>query len=219
MPEDTEAEMVSGLLQPIFHDDQSMGVLGVGWTTSTPAPDRTTMLLIRLLAAEAGSAISRVELVARLEAAARTDPLTGLANVRAWEEQLSRELAASGRTRHPVAIAVLDIDGFKVINDRLGHEAGDRVLRSSAAAWQAQLRGGDLLARLGGDEFAILLPRCPADDAMRLADRLRAATQEATASIGVASWDGQEPVVDLMRRADAALYAAKAAGRDQVAAR
>lgn len=214
-----QAGVVSGLLQPILSDEGPLGVLGLGWSTRQTALDRSTRLLVRLLADQAAMALSRVDLVNRLEAAARTDPLTGLANVRAWEEQLARELAAAARDGRAVAVAVLDLDGFKALNDRVGHQGGDRVLRSSAASWQAQLRQGDLLARLGGDEFAALLPGCPPDHALALADRLRTATQEVTTSVGVAYWDREEELSELMLRADSALYAAKAAGRDRVASR
>jgi diguanylate cyclase (GGDEF)-like protein/PAS domain S-box-containing protein len=213
------AGVVSGLLQPILREGRSLGVLGIAWTTRQVTLDRSTRLLVRLLADEAAMALSRVELVGRLEAAARTDPLTGLANVRAWQEHLARELASAGRDGRPVAVALIDIDGFKVVNDMHGHQHGDRILRTSAASWQSQLRQGDLLARLGGDEFAVLLPGCRPDDAVAFAERLRAATQGATASVGIAYWDGSEALPSLMNRADGALYAAKAAGRDQVAVR
>jgi len=111
---------------------------------------------------------------------------------------------------------VLDLDGFKALNDRVGHQGGDRVLRASSAACQQQLREGDLLARLGGDEFAALLPGCRGDDALVLAEPLRAATQEITASLRIAYWDGVESYAALMLRADDALYGAKAAGRDRI---
>lgn len=208
--------IVSGLLQPIVQDGEVLGVLGLGWNTRQATLDGSTRLLVRLLAGEAAMALSRADLVARLEAAARTDPLTGLANVRGWEEHVVRELAAAGRDGRPVAVAVLDLDGFKALNDRVGHQGGDRVLRASSAVWQQTLRQGDLLARLGGDEFATLLPGCHRDDALALAERLRAATEEVTVSVGVAYWDGEESYSHLMLRADDALYAAKAAGRDRV---
>jgi diguanylate cyclase (GGDEF)-like protein/PAS domain S-box-containing protein len=210
------ASVVSGLLQPIVHDEEALGVLGVGWSTRQATLDGSTRLLMRLLAGEAAMALSRAELVARLEAAARTDPLTGLANLRGWEEHVVRELAAAKRDGRAVAVAVLDLDGFKELNDRVGHQGGDRVLRASSAGWQHALRRGDLLARLGGDEFAALLPGCQRDDALILAERLRAGTQGITASVGVAYWDGEESYSHLMLRADDALYAAKAAGRDRV---
>jgi diguanylate cyclase (GGDEF)-like protein len=213
------AGMVSGLVQPILREDEVLGVLGFAWAAQQTAIDSSTRLLVRLLASEAAMALSRVELVARLETAARTDPLTGLANLRAWEEHLGRELSAATRDGRAVAVAILDLDGFKELNDRVGHQGGDRVLRTSAAKWQAQLRQGDLLARLGGDEFGALLPGCHPDDALMLAERLRRATTDITTSVGIAYWDGSEELSGLMRRADAALYAAKAAGRDRVASR
>ena len=214
-----ESGLVSGLVQPILREGRPLGVLGVAWATRQATLDRSTRLLVRLLSDEAAMALSRVELVGRLEAAARTDPLTGLANVRAWQEHLARELAAAARDGRPVAVALLDLDGFKALNDARGHLHGDRVLRASAAAWQAQLRQGDLLARLGGDEFAVLLPGCRPDNAVILAERLRGATEEVTTSVGIAYWDGSEALPTLMQRVDGALYAAKAAGRDQVAVR
>lgn len=211
-----DAGLVSGLLQPIVQNDQALGVLGAGWDTRQANLDGSTRLLMHLLAGEAAMALSRADLVAQLEAAARTDQLTGLANLRGWEEHLVRELAAAGRDGRSVAVALLDLDGFKALNDDVGHQGGDRVLRASSAAWQHQLREGDLLARIGGDEFAVLLPGCGGTDALVLAERLRGATQEITASLGIAYWDGEESYSRLMVRADEALYAAKAAGRDRI---
>jgi diguanylate cyclase (GGDEF)-like protein len=98
--------------------------------------------------------------------------------------------------------------------DEHGHQAGDRLLKA-AAAWEGRLRKTDLLARYGGEEFAVLLPDCALDDAMEIAERLRTAQPEGTCSIGMADWDGREDVAQLVARADRALYAAKAAGRDR----
>jgi diguanylate cyclase (GGDEF)-like protein len=110
-----------------------------------------------------------------------------------------------------VSIAVLDLDGFKALNDTHGHAAGDRCLKDCVAAWSAQLRPADLLARLGGDEFAILLPGCELADAQAVAARVRAATPGIGCSVGVAEWDGAESSQALHRRADRMLYAAKRA--------
>jgi diguanylate cyclase (GGDEF)-like protein len=181
------------------------------------APPERTAAVLRLLAAEAAVAIERADLLARLEAVARTDDLTGLANRRAWDEQLPIELARAGRERSPTCVAMLDLDHFKAFNDELGHQAGDRLLKAAAGAWRSQLRATDTLTRYGGEEFAVVLPSCPIDHAVALIERVRGATPAGqTCSAGVAAWDGEEPADALVARADAALYAAKNAGRDRV---
>jgi diguanylate cyclase (GGDEF)-like protein len=146
---------------------------------------------------------------------ARTDSLTGVANRRGWDEELPRELARAARSGQPVCVALLDLDHFKHYNDEHGHLAGDRLLKAAAAAWEHRLRKTDLLARYGGEEFAILLPDCELGAAMEIAERLRTAQPEGTCSIGVADWDGRQDGDELLARADRALYAAKAGGRDQ----
>jgi diguanylate cyclase (GGDEF)-like protein len=120
---------------------------------------------------------------------ARTDSLTGVANRRAWDEELPRELARAARSGQPVCIGLLDLDHFKAYNDQHGHQAGDRLLKECAAAWEGRLRKTDLLARYGGEEFAFLLPDCNLNDTMEIAERLRTAQPEVTCSIGVADWD------------------------------
>jgi diguanylate cyclase (GGDEF)-like protein len=150
-----------------------------------------------------------------VERLARTDGLTGVANRRAWDDELPRELARAARSGQQLCVALLDLDHFKGYNDRHGHQAGDRLLKEAAAAWQGRLRKTDLLARYGGEEFAVLLPDCGLVDAMEIAERLRTAQPEVTCSLGVAAWDGREDVTELFARADRALYAAKAAGRDR----
>jgi diguanylate cyclase (GGDEF)-like protein len=138
-----------------------------------------------------------------------------VANRRAWDDELPLELARSARSGRSLCVALLDLDHFKAYNDRHGHQAGDRLLKAVAAAWQGRLRKTDLLARYGGEEFAVLLPDCGLDSAMEIAERLRAAPPECTCSIGVAAWDGREAATQLVDRADRALYAAKEGGRDR----
>jgi diguanylate cyclase (GGDEF)-like protein len=150
-----------------------------------------------------------------VERLARTDGLTGVANRRAWDDELPRELARSARSGKRPCVALLDLDHFKAYNDRHGHQAGDRLLKAAAAAWQGKLRKTDLLARYGGEEFAVLLPDCHLADAMEIAERLRTAQPEVTCSLGVAAWDGREDAARLVARADRALYAAKAGGRNR----
>jgi diguanylate cyclase (GGDEF)-like protein len=144
-----------------------------------------------------------------------TDPLTGAANRRGFAE---RAAALTARPGEPLVLAVLDLDHFKAFNDARGHAAGDGLLRECVLAWRELIRGRDHLARWGGEEFAVLLDRCETDEALLVVDRLRAATPHGvTCSAGVAAWDGAESADELFRRADRALYRAKASGRDGVA--
>jgi diguanylate cyclase (GGDEF)-like protein len=153
----------------------------------------------------------------RLQVFAGTDPLTGAANRRAWDEELSLALVRGARDGLPLSMAIIDLDDFKGFNDRHGHQAGDRLLKESAAAWRSILRASDVLARIGGDEFGVLLPGCALDMAASIADRLRAAVPaSAGCSLGVAVWDGRESAAELVARADRALYEAKEQGRDRV---
>ena len=161
--------------------------------------------------------LEREELLARLREQAGTDELTGLANLRSWNRELDTGLARAARTEEPLAIAMLDLDRFKAINDTRGHAAGDALLRELAKALAAELRPGDVLARIGGDEFGLLLPGCSSQTAAATVERLaRAAPAPHTFSAGVAEWDGAETPQRLVARADSALYAAKDCGRDQV---
>lgn len=152
----------------------------------------------------------------RLDELARTDGLTGMLNRRVWEIELPRKLARAAREAKPVCVALVDLDYFKAYNDRHGHPTGDRLLRQAVMAWSAQLRDSDVLARYGGEEFAIVLPDCALGEAAVIVDRLRAATPEAqTCSAGIVLWDGAGTAEQLVRRADAALYRAKAEGRNR----
>ena len=114
-------------------------------------------------------------------------------------------------------MALLDVDDFKLYNDRAGHQAGDRLLREITAAWGAHLRRTDVLARIGGDEFAVLLRDCSPADAREVMERLRVSVpQGVTSSVGLACWEEDETPHALWGRADAALYRAKSAGRNRV---
>ncbi|MGY1746283.1 diguanylate cyclase [Blastococcus sp. SYSU D00695] len=156
------------------------------------------------------------DLLDRLERLSLEDPLTGLANRRRWDAALA---AACARPGVPVAVVVIDIDHFKQVNDRHGHAGGDAVLREVARLLLRRVRAGDLVARLGGDELAVLLPGSDAARAAELAESLRAAGAgltppgfvpgEVTLSLGVAAAADATPA-ELMGRADAGLYSAKA---------
>jgi diguanylate cyclase (GGDEF)-like protein len=157
-------------------------------------------------------AVEISRLVSRLEGLARTDPLTGVPNRRVWEEELPR----ARRMGTGLCLAMIDLDNFKDYNDRHGHQAGDLVLKEAASAWRTEVRSTDLLARYGGEEFVLLLPACALDDAVQIVERLRLVTPLVTCSVGLARWDFQEASSQLVERADQALYAAKAEGRNRL---
>ena len=210
------AKTASVLFQPVVRQDEALGVLVIGWAEPVHYLRDRVSAMTALLAAEAAVAIERADLLARLEAVARTDDLTGLANRRAWDEELPRELARARRERKPLCVAMLDLDRFKHFNDRRGHQAGDRLLKQAAAEWREQLRTTDVIARYGGEEFAVVLPSCDLEEALPIVERLREATPLGeSCSAGLACWDGTETPEALVARADAALYAAKDAGRDR----
>jgi len=156
------------------------------------------------------------------------DSLTGVANRRTFDEALESEWRRAGRAGTPVSLVMLDLDWFKDFNDRHGHIAGDERLRVVARTLAATLgRAGDLLARYGGEEFVALLPGTVASDAAAVADRLRASIEalvpsggleRTTLSAGVATLIPRDdsPSSDLVEAADAALYRAKAQGRNRV---
>jgi diguanylate cyclase (GGDEF)-like protein len=161
--------------------------------------------------------------------AATTDPLTGIANRRAFLESAQRSLKQRTRTPQPVSALLFDLDRFKSINDRYGHAAGDRVLRTFADVAVIELRSTDLLGRIGGEEFGAVLFGAEAGRAAATADRIRAAfassytsddgaEDRVSVSVGVASVRADEMVdiETLMSRADEALYVAKARGRNRV---
>ena len=160
---------------------------------------------------------------ARLEALLREDALTGLLNRRAILTQLAGMVSGARRHGRPLSIGILDLDAFKAINDEHGHHVGDDVLIASVRAMRAHLRAEDQLGRLGGEEFLMLLPDTASAAARSVAEKLRIEVAAApapvpvTVSVGVATWARETPE-ELLRRADAALYRAKEAGRDRVMA-
>jgi diguanylate cyclase (GGDEF)-like protein len=141
------------------------------------------------------------------------DPLTSLANRRGLSRAFGRQLAIARRTREPLGVAVLDLDGFKEINDQFGHAVGDQVLIDCARAWTAVLRPDDVLARTGGDEFTVLMPSCDATRAREIIARIHEATpRHMNCSTGVVIAAGTEDMANLMHHADIAMYEAKKSG-------
>jgi two-component system, cell cycle response regulator len=157
----------------------------------------------------------------RLETLVREDPLTGLANRRAILTLLTGMISGARRHGRPLSVAIADLDDFKRVNDEHGHQVGDEVLLAAVAAMRRRLRREDQLGRMGGEEFLVLLPDTGMAAARRVADALRrqVAASDApvpvTASLGLATWEGEPPEA-LLKRADEALYAAKRSGRNQV---
>jgi two-component system cell cycle response regulator len=164
----------------------------------------------------------------RLEELAVTDELTGLANRRRLTDALASGMALARRQRTPLSVVLADLDRFKELNDTLGHEAGDRALVRTAQALQAGLREVDVLGRWGGEEFLVVLPGSDEAGAREVGERLRKVVEQMglvnqvtgntlTTSVGVATLgEGVDSPAELVRRADQALYAAKAAGRNRV---
>jgi diguanylate cyclase (GGDEF)-like protein len=174
-------------------------------------------------------AISReAEARTELKRLVTTDELTGLANRRELFASLDRMIAQSRRSHRPLALAVLDIDRFKLVNDTYGHPAGDEVIRRVAEMTLLMMREQDLVGRLGGDEFVIVFPDCTDNDAYTACERLRqgiaalpvllpdGSSLSVTVSTGATSLDAEDDRTRLIGRADEALYRAKKSGRDQV---
>jgi diguanylate cyclase (GGDEF)-like protein len=207
---------VSMHFEPVLRNEETVAVLVVGWNREVDGSGRIAASM-RMLAAETAMALERIDLLSRLEASARTDDLTGLLNRRAWEEELPREMARARRQSDPLCVAMLDLDVFKNYNDERGHQAGDRLLKQSASAWNGELRTSDTLARYGGEEFTVALPGCNLSNAKDIVERLREAMPaDQTVSAGVACWNGRESAEELVGRADAALYEAKRTGRNRL---
>jgi two-component system cell cycle response regulator len=211
--------------RPTLSPDQALAGIRSGIQDYLIEPVTDGEVLTRVEAA-ARTKDLQLELVAqgtRLEAMLREDALTGLSNRRAILTQLGGMVSGARRHGHPLSVAVCDLDHFKRINDTHGHKTGDQVLVAAAHAMATHLRAEDALGRLGGEEFLVLLPDTGADAAVHFAERMRAEVARAltpvpvTVSIGLATWDGEAPE-ELLHRADEALYAAKSAGRDRIAA-
>jgi diguanylate cyclase (GGDEF)-like protein len=171
------------------------------------------------LAAELAAAKAEI---ATLSARAERDPLTDVFNRRGFARELERSLAYARRYGTPAALVYLDLDAFKPVNDRYGHAAGDVVLRRVAAALTLSVRGSDVVARLGGDEFAVLMWNISPADARAKAAAMETQIEQATAgleamgvgaSAGMTMLEAEDLPADVLARADAAMYARKAARR------
>jgi diguanylate cyclase (GGDEF)-like protein len=208
------------VLRPIMQLEAAFAAFEDGAPGTAPLDDRHADPVGRLVA-RAGRLMRTAE--TRIDAAQRLadlDPLTHLLNRRGFERALAARRGAGERG----ALLMLDLDHFKQVNDAFGHDEGDRVLRSLADLLRGQVRRRDLAARFGGEEFVIYLAGLGREPALQVAerlrmgveDRIRVAGRAKTLSIGVALWPPGTSFADILKRADAAVYAAKADGRNRV---
>lgn len=214
------ATAASGMCVPVSFMGRSLGVLHATAASGQPAPSAEQVSQLRTLGMQVGSRIGTVRAFERTQLQATTDSLTGLKNRRSIVEAV-RELASTGT---PYAFVLADLDHFKRLNDSHGHETGDKALRLFSDVFKRSLREVDVVARWGGEEFAALLPKCTAQDAREIIERLRTELAHAlvisntvpfTASFGIAEASMGARFEDVVRIADDALYQSKESGRDQ----
>jgi len=212
----------SVLLVPLMVENKGTGVMGMVEPTAGKF-DIDRLSVLTTIAQQAAVAIEN----ARHYQLATVDQLTGLYLRHHFMQRLADERTRSQRYRTPFGVLMLDLDTFKEINDRHGHNVGDRFLRQSADAIRQSLRGSDIACRWGGDEFCVLLPQTEVEAARATAERIRKGIEalspslvgiRATASVGIATYptDFDGNVEDLVKRADQALYRAKREGKDRV---
>jgi len=209
----------SAVCLPVSFMGRALGVLHATGPEGRP-PGNEQVAQLTTLANQAGARIGTVRAFEKTQLQATTDGLTGLVNRRTIENQVRRMTSRGGL----FALAIADLDHFKIVNDTHGHEAGDRALRLFAQVAQDALREEDILARWGGEEFVIVLPELQRYEAVTILDRIREKLAAAhagdhprfTASFGVYDSSGAHSLAEIMHIADNGLYKSKEAGRDRV---
>lgn len=213
---------------PLYRGDEVVGALAIASGAVASTFEEQDLSMLSSFAAQASVAIDNVFLREQAQMLARTDPLTGIANRRAMEEMLMAELERSHRYGGSLSVIMIDLDHFKSINDRCGHQEGDRVLAEAAQRIGSVLRTGvDIVARYGGEEFVVVLPETDGEGAVVVAEKILSAMSSTpfdpaggmvvTCSAGVATVPGDGPgASDVLHAADLALYEAKERGRNCV---
>lgn len=187
------------------------------WLRPSRLPTSFVLSSLSLLGVDAGRALERASLIEELDSQAHRDPVTGLPNRNAWEDIIAAAVAQADKSAEPLSVAIIDLDRFKAFNDLHGHLAGDELLRDAAVAWRAGLRPHDAIARWGGEEFALVLPGAGADEAEQVVSRLQPLTPGGqTFSAGIAQFRQGDKPDTVVGAADAAMYQAKASGRNRV---
>lgn len=220
-----QAHLGTQVILPLKAGDRTIGVVMVDNTQRANGD----LHLLEIFATQAAIAIEN----ARLYGLATVDDLTGLVNKRAWLVRLEETIQLAARHDFPTSVLMLDLDSFKAVNDTYGHLAGDRVLAALGRCIQQQLRRSDVAGRYGGEEFVVLLPHTPPAGALTIAERLRSVIEQFpviwegkplsfTVSIGIASLPSltaqppEDLALNILKRADQALYQAKRLGRNRV---
>ncbi len=219
--------LVAQAVVPLIYQKGFVGFLLVRTDDPGRVWAESELMFLHTVADQLTVGVKQAHLLAQLKQQALTDELTGCYNRRAFELQLERDLHLATRMRQPVSLIMIDLDNFKQINDRAGHDAGDSALRIIADGLREELRAVDTAVRFGGDEFAIILPQANAEGALVVAERLRSRVEKIevpgygrmTASLGVATFPLHASSRDpLVVAADRALYRSKHAGRNRVSA-
>ena len=233
MPAFVATGLRANLVVPVGPRHDRRGVLAIAWFSKAPPcePSPEALEIVMLIADLIYGAMYRQSLEHDLEQQARHDPLTGLPNRRHLYATLQQILDQARGTAEGVGVAIIDLDGFKPVNDTFGHEAGDQVLLQLTARLRAGLRDGDLVARLGGDEFALILRKVPDRDTLegllaRLCETLGmhylvpgGSPVSCPASIGAALYPGHgHGAESLLSSADGAMYRAKRRGHGETGA-
>ncbi|MEB3338136.1 MAG: PAS domain S-box protein, partial [Leptolyngbyaceae bacterium] len=223
-----DEEIAATLCIPMIAQGETLGLFYLSTHTSNALPEAKQQLA-RTVAEQVALAIANLRLQETLQYQSTRDPLTGLFNRRYLEETLNQELSRAQRQQHPISVIMLDIDHFKRFNDTHGHEAGDYVLQTVSTLLKENVRSSDIACRYGGEEMILVLPDSSLEETYNRAEAIRRVISQIaishngqtlgslTASFGIASFPQHGSVGStLVQAADAALYRAKAAGRNQV---